>query len=354
MVASHIIEHNHEAEIGNRFQCSIQAKYGVCKRDEKFFKDPIMKKKSRIFIAGHRGMVGSAILRKLLEKGCQNIIFRPHEHLDLTRQEQVEEFFNKERPEYVFLAAARVGGIQANVDHPAEYLYENLAMQNNIIHQSFLNEVKKFCFLGSSCVYPRDCPQPMKEHYLLSGPLEPTNEGYALAKIAGLKLVELYRKQYGFPGISVMPCNLYGTNDSFDPLNSHVLSALVKKFVDAVDDGINSVTLWGTGKAKREFMHVDDAAEAILFLMENYDSSQIINIGWGGDVSIKQLAVLIAQMAGFKGSLLWDTSRPDGMLRKCLDVSHMEKLGYTPKITLEEGIRKTIEEYKELKRMVKE
>ena len=309
-----------------------------------------MKKESRIYIAGHRGMVGSAILRKLKERGYENLICRTHEHLDITQQEQVEEFFDKERPEYVFLAAARVGGIQANIDHPAEFLYENLAIQNNVIHQSYLHGVKKLCFLGSSCIYPRACPQPMKEEYLLTGPLEPTNEGYALAKIAGLKLVEFYRKQYGLPWISIMPCNLYGTNDSFDLLNSHVLSVLVKKIVDAVDNERKSVTIWGTGTARREFMHVDDAAEAFLFLMEQYDSARTINIGWGEDVSIKELAVLIAEKAGFQGNLIWDKSRPDGMPRKCMDVSRMKSFGYSPVITLEEGIEKTIAEYRDLKR----
>ena len=309
-----------------------------------------MKKESRIYIAGHRGMVGSAILRKLEEREYENLICRTHEHLDLTRQEQVKEFFDKEQPEYVFLSAARVGGIQANIDHPAEFLYENLAIQNNVIHQSYLHGVKKLCFLGSSCIYPRACPQPMKEEYLLTGPLEPTNEGYALAKIAGLKMVGFYRKQYGLPWISVMPCNLYGTNNSFDPLNSHVLSALVKIFVDAVDDEKKSVTIWGTGTARREFMHVDDAAEAFLFLMEQYDSGRTINIGWGEDVSIKELAVLIAEKAGFQGGLIWDKSRPDGMPRKCMDVSRMKDLGYSPVITLEEGIENTIADYRKLKR----
>jgi len=310
-----------------------------------------MKKESRIYVVGHCGMVGSAIFRKLKEREYENLIYRTHEHLDLTRQEQVEEFFDKEQPEYVFLAAARVGGIQANIDHPAEFLYENLAIQNNVIHQSYLHGVKKLCFLGSSCIYPRDCSQPMKEEYLLSGPLEPTNEGYALAKIAGLKMVEFYRKQYDLPWISVMPCNLYGTNNSFDPLNSHVLSALVKIFVDAVDDKRKSVTIWGTGTARREFMHVDDVTEAFLFLMEQYDSARIINIGWGEDVSIKELATLIAEKTCFQGNLIWDKSRPDGMPRKCMDVSRMKSLGYSPVITLEEGIEKTITEYRELKKI---
>ena len=305
---------------------------------------------SRIYISGHRGLVGSAILRKLRKRGYRDIVCVGHEQLDLTKQDQVKQFFDEEQPEYVFLAAARVGGIQANVEHPAEFLYENLAIQNNVIHQSYLHAVKKICFLGSSCIYPRACPQPMKEEYLLSGLLEPTNEGYAIAKIAGLKLIQFYRKQYGFSGISVMPCNLYGTNDSFDPANSHVLSALVKKCVDAVDDEMESITIWGSGKARREFMHVDDAAELITILMEKYDSPEIINIGCGEDISIKRLAILIAEKAGFQGNLIWDKSRPDGMPRKCMDVSRMKALGYSPVITLEEGIEKTIAEYRELKR----
>jgi GDP-L-fucose synthase len=308
-----------------------------------------MKTTYKIYVAGHIGMVGSAIVRALKKSGFGNLLLRSSSELDLRDPLAVEKFFEAKKPDVVILAAARVGGIQANIDHPAEFLYENLAIQNNVIHQSFLKGVKKFCFLGSSCVYPRECPQPMKEEYLLTGPLEPTNEGYALAKIAGLKMVEFYRKQYGFPGISVMPCNLYGTNDSFDPKNSHVLSSLIKKFVDAVEGGAESVTIWGTGRVRREFMHVDDAAEAILFLMERYDSPQIINVGWGEDVSIKELAFLIAKKAGFEGEFVWDKSKPDGMPRKCLDVSRMKALGFTPKIHLEDGIQKTIEEYKELK-----
>ncbi len=295
-------------------------------------------------------MVGFAILRLLRKCGFDNLLLRSSKELDLRDFLAVEKFFEAETPDVVILAAARVGGIQANIDHPADFLYENLAIQNNVIHQSYLSGVKKICFLGSSCIYPRKCPQPMKEEYLLTGPLEPTNEGYALAKIAGVKMIEFYRKQYGFCGISVMPCNLYGTNDSFDPLHSHVLSALVKKFVDAVDNKAQSVTIWGTGTARREFMHVDDAAEAILFLMEHYDSPQLINIGWGEDISIKELALLIAQKAGFGGELIWDTTKPDGMLRKCMDVSRIKTFGYAPKITLEKGIQKTIEEYREFKR----
>lgn len=305
----------------------------------------------RIFVAGHNGMVGSAIVRLLRKRGFENLILCSHRELDLRDSHAVQVFFEAQKPEIVVLSAARVGGIQANLDHPAEFLYDNLAIQNNVIHQSFLNGVKKFCFLGSSCIYPRESPQPMKEQYLLTGLLEPTNEGYALAKIAGIKMVEYYRRQYGFGGISAMPCNLYGTNDSFDPLHSHVLSALIKKFVDAVDSGINNVSIWGTGSARREFMHVDDAAEAIFFFMDHYDSPEFINVGWGNDVSIRDLASLIAERAGFTGSIAWDSSKPDGMPRKCMDVSRMKELGYYPIITLEEGIDKTIEEYRKNKNL---
>ena len=308
-----------------------------------------MDKKNKIYVAGHNGMVGSAIVRRLRERRFDNLVLRSHSELDLVDCAAVDDFFKTQKPDVVILAAARVGGIQANIDFPARFLYENLAIQNNVISRSHLYNVKKFCFLGSSCVYPRQCPQPMKEEYLLTGPLEPTNEGYALAKIAGLKMVEFYRRQYAFNGISVMPCNLYGTGDSFDPMHSHVLSALVKKFVDAASDGVESVTVWGTGTAKREFMHVDDAAEAILFLMAHYDSDRFINVGWGRDIAIKELAETIAEKAGFKGRIIWDKSRPDGMARKCMDVSQMNDCGYEPKITLTEGIEKTIEEYKLLR-----
>ena len=308
----------------------------------------MMNKTQRVFVAGHNGMVGSAIVRLLRKRGFENLILRSHCELDLRDSHAVQELFEARKPEIVVLAAARVGGIQANLDHPAEFLHDNLAIQNNVIHQSFLHRVKKFCFLGSSCIYPRECPQPMKEQYLLTGLLEPTNEAYALAKIAGLKMVEYYRRQYGFGCISVMPCNLYGANDSFDPLHSHVLSALVKKFVDAVDSKISNVSIWGTGSAKREFMHVNDAAEAILFLMDNYNESEFINVGWGIDISIRDLADLIAKKAGYKGSIKWDATKPDGMPRKCMDVSRLNALGYTPKISLEDGIKKTIEEYRAL------
>ncbi len=309
-----------------------------------------MNKTDKIFVAGHNGMVGSAIVRSLKAQEFDNIILQNSSDLDLRNPEVVESFFTIYKPEIVILAAARVGGIQANIDRPAEFLHENLVIQNNVIHQAYLRNVKKFCFLGSSCIYPKECPQPMKEEFLLTGLLEPTNEGYALAKIVGLKMIEYYRKQYGFPGISVMPCNLYGTNDSFDPLHSHVLSSLVKRFVDAVDNDDKNVTIWGAGIARREFMHVDDVASAIIHLIANYDFSQFVNVGWGEDISIKDLASLISLNTGYTGTISWDTTKPEGMLRKCLDVSKMEKNGYLPHITLEEGVRKTIQEYKKIKK----
>jgi len=303
----------------------------------------------KIYIAGHRGLVGSAIVRQLESRGFANLLMRTHKELNLLDEVAVRDFFNKERPNIVILAAARVGGIQANVDYPAEFLYENLCIQNNVIHQSHLHKVKKLCFLGSSCIYPKECSQPIKEDYLLSGKLEPTNEGYALAKISGIKMVEFYKKQYDLNGISIMPCNLYGTNDSFNPLYSHVLSSLVKRFVDAVDQSLSDVTVWGSGIARREFMHVDDAAEAILFLIENYNELEFINVGVGKDISIKELAQLVAEKTGYQGNISWDLSKPDGMLKKCLDVSKLTELGYSPKISLPKGIEKTIQEYKKTK-----
>ncbi|MGA2162796.1 MAG: GDP-L-fucose synthase [Methanoregula sp.] len=305
---------------------------------------------STIYVAGHNGMVGSAIMRLLQTRGFDKIITRSSKELDLRDGNQVGDFLRIKKPEFIFLAAAKVGGIQANSIAPASFLYDNLMIQANIIHQSYLHGVKKILVLGSSCIYPKDCPQPMKEGYLLSGKLEPTNEGYALAKIVALKQAEYYQKQYGFNAISVMPPNLYGPNDSFDLGKSHVLSALVRRFVDAVDTNNNEITLWGSGSARREFMHVDDLAEALLFFMQNYNDPEFINIGWGADISIKELAEKIAYKTGYRGKILWDLSKPDGMLRKCMDVSKSNSLGYHPKISLDEGISYMIEYYKQQKR----
>lgn len=309
-----------------------------------------MHQDNRIFVAGHTGMVGSALVRLLEKDEYTNLILRTHAELDLLDGDAVKDFFDTAKPEIVIFAAARVGGIKANIEHPAEFLYENLCIQNNVIHAAHLHKVKKFCFLGTSCIYPRECPQPMKEEYVLGGHLEPTNEGYALAKIAGLKMVSYYRKQYGFPGISIMPCNLYGTNDSYDPEHSHVLSALVRKFVDATDNRDVQVTLWGTGSSCREFMHVDDAAEAVLFFLGHCNGEQWINVGPGREISIRELAAVIAEKTGYKGQILWDPAKPDGMPHKCLDVSRMRDLGFFPKISLSEGIERTIREYKTLKK----
>lgn len=309
-----------------------------------------MTKNSRIFVAGHNGMVGSAVVRLLKAQGFSQLILRSRSELDLCNTLAVAEFFHKENPEIVVMAAAKVGGIKANSTYPADFLYENLVIQNNLIHQSHVNGVKKFCFLGSSCIYPRECPQPIKEEYLLTGPLEPTNEGYALAKIAGLKMVEFYHRQYGFPGISLMPCNLYGTNDCFDLDKSHVLSALVRKFVDARDNNTPEVVVWGSGRARREFMHVDDAAAAILFALDRLEGPKFVNVGWGEDVTIKELADLIAKVTGFNGKVVWDTAKPDGMPRKCMDISRMKALGFTPHITLQKGVEQTVGEYRMLKK----
>ena len=262
-----------------------------------------MNKSDKIYVAGHNGMVGSAIVRLLKKRGFDNLILRTHKELDLIDSNAVKDFFSLAQPDIVIMAAARVGGIQANIEHPAEFLHENLAIQTNIIRNSFLQKAKKVCFLGSSCVYPRECSQPMKEEYLLTGQLEPTNEGYALAKIAGIKMIEYYRRQYGFNGISLIPCNLYGTNDNFDPMHSHVVAALIRKIVDAVDNAEESVSIWGTGKARRELMHVDDAADAIVFFIENEAGPQMINIGWGEDISIEKLTLLVARKAGFTGAI---------------------------------------------------
>ena len=310
----------------------------------------MVSKNSKIYIAGHRGMVGSAILKVLQEGGFTNLIYASRNELDLTNQQAVKTFFEREQPEIVILAAAKVGGIQANIDNPATFLIDNLQIQNNVISTSLQFNIKKFVFLGSSCIYPRESPQPMKEDYLLTGKLEPTNEGYAIAKIAGIKLLEAMYKQYRFKSIRLMPCNLYGPNDSFDLKHSHVLSALVKRFSDAKSNSDDSITLWGSGIARREFMHVDDLAKAVTYMILNYNDPQFINIGSGYDLSIRELAEMIALQTGFNGEILWDTSKPDGMLRKCMDVTRMKELGFEPTISLEAGIKEMIHIYNNIKK----
>jgi len=306
-----------------------------------------MPKDSRIYIAGHRGLVGSAILRKLKDSGYVNLICKTHRELDLTRQERVEAFFDRERPEYVFLAAAKVGGIGANSAYPAEFIYQNLAIQTNIIHASHRFEVEKLLFLGSSCIYPRDCPQPMKEEYLLSGYLEATNAPYAIAKIAGIEMCRSYNRQYGVRFISVMPTNLYGPNDNFDLETSHVLPALIRKFHEAKVDGRKAVEIWGTGTPRREFLHVDDLADACVFLMDTYDGSEIVNIGVGRDLTIRELAEMIAEIVHFEGDLRFDAGKPDGTPVKRLDVSRLRALGWEAKIPLRQGLEETYGWYRE-------
>jgi GDP-L-fucose synthase len=303
-----------------------------------------MDKSSVIYVAGHRGMVGSAIVRKLEREGYTNIITRSSKDLDLRNQSAVTEFFKSEKPDYVFLAAAKVGGIVANNTYRADFLYENLMIQSNVIHQSHVNGVKKLLFLGSSCIYPKMCPQPIKEEYLLTGSLEHTNEPYAIAKIAGLKMCESYRMQYGSDFISVMPTNLYGPNDNYDLNNSHVLPALVRKFYEAVRDGKPHVEIWGSGKPMREFLHVDDLADACYFLMQNYSGAGFFNIGTGTDLSIADLAGMIKKISRFAGELKFDASKPDGTPRKLLDVSAMHNLGWKHRISLEEGLKMVWEE----------
>ena len=306
-----------------------------------------MEKDSKIYIAGHRGMVGSAIHRKLREKGFHNFVLRTSKELDLRNQQAVSDFFQTERPDYVFLAAAKVGGIIANNTYRADFLYENLAIQNNVIHSAYETNVKKLMFLGSSCIYPKLAPQPLKEEYLLSGFLEETNEPYAIAKIAGIKLCEAYRKQYGCDFISVMPTNLYGPNDNYDLQNSHVLPAMIRKFHEAKLSGSESVTLWGTGSPMREFLHADDLAEACVYLMENYSEPQLINVGTGIDVTIKDLAEIVSNIVGFEGELIWDTTKPDGTPRKLMDVSKLHTQGWRHTIDLQQGITLAYQDFLE-------
>ena len=304
-----------------------------------------MNKESKIYIAGHRGLVGSAILRRLTAEGYSNIIVRTHKDLDLTNQNDVNAFFEREKPEYVFMAAAKVGGIIANNTYPGEFIYVNLAIQTNTIHAAYQNGVKKFLFLGSSCIYPKHAPQPIKEEYLLTDVLEPTNEPYAIAKIAGIKMIQAYSRQYGFDGICLMPTNLYGPGDNFDLETSHVMPALIRKFHVAKVNNSQEVVIWGTGKPRREFLYVDDLADATVFLMNNYNSSEIINVGVGKDISIGELAELIRDIVGYKGEIIYDTSKPDGTSRKLLDVSRLESLNWKPKTSLKEGIEKTYQFY---------
>ncbi len=300
-----------------------------------------MNKDAKIYVAGHRGLVGAAIVRRLQAAGFQNLVFRTSSELDLREQQSVRDFFAEEKPDHVILAAAKVGGILANDSYPAEFIYDNLMMEANIIHASYQNRVSKLLALGSTCIYPRLAPQPMKEEYLLSGPLEPTNEWYAVAKIAGIKLCQAYQRQYGCKFIAAMPTNLYGPGDNFDLEKSHVLPAMLRKFHEAKLSGEPAVTLWGTGKALREFLHVDDMADACLFLMENYNGEGIVNIGVGEDLSIADLAGIVRDVVGFDGEIVYDTSKPDGTPRKLVDVGKITGLGWRAKIGLREGIAQT-------------
>jgi GDP-L-fucose synthase len=304
-----------------------------------------MEKNSRIYVAGHTGMVGSAIVRCLQQNGYENIIRRTHKELDLTNQAECEKFFEEEKPEYVFLAAAKVGGIHANDTYPADFIMENMLIECNVIRSAFKNKVKKLMFLGSACIYPKLCPQPIKEEYLLTGPLEPTNEAYALAKISGIKMCQSYNKQYGTRYISVMPANLYGINDRFDEYNSHVIPSMMIKFHKAKLENRPFVELWGTGKPLREFLYVDDMAEACLYLMQNYESSELINIGSGREISIRELAEIIRDVVGFQGEIVFDTTKPDGTPRRVLDNSKISATGWKPKMDIREGIKREYEYY---------
>lgn len=308
-----------------------------------------MEKNAKIYIAGHRGMVGSAIHRKLAKEGYTDIVTRSSNELDLRDQVAVQAFFDLEKPDYVFLAAAKVGGIVANNTYRADFLYENLAIQNNVIHQSYKHGVKKLMFLGSSCIYPKLAPQPLKEEYLLTGLLEETNEPYAIAKIAGIKMCEAYRAQYGCNFISVMPTNLYGFNDNYHPENSHVLPALIRRFHEAKINNAPQVTIWGSGSPLREFLFADDLAEACYYLMQHYDEPSLINIGTGEDISIKDLALLIKKVIGYEGALTFDSSKPDGTPRKLMDVSKLHKFGWKHKVELEQGIKLAYEDFLDIR-----
>ena len=302
---------------------------------------------SKIYVAGHRGMVGSAILRRLETLGYSTLVFRSHAELDLTNQDQVSRFFEQEKPDYVFLAAAKVGGIHANNTFRADFIYQNLMLEANIIHQAYLNGVKKLLFLGSSCIYPKECPQPIQESALLTGLLEPTNEPYAIAKIAGIKLCESYNRQHGTRFISAMPTNLYGPNDNYDLNNSHVLPALIRKFHEAKLNQAPSVEIWGTGRPRREFLYVEDLAEALVFLMQHYDGDEIVNVGTGTDLTISELAALVKEIVGFTGALTFNTDKPDGTMVKRLDVSKLAHLGWQAHTSLRDGIAKAYADYQQ-------
>lgn len=306
----------------------------------------ILDRTKKIYVAGHRGLVGSALVRKLKADGFLNIVTRTHEELDLTRQTEVENFFAREQPSYVILAAAKVGGIYANDTYPADFIMKNLQIECNVIDAAHKNGVEKLLFLGSSCIYPRECPQPIKEEYLLSGYLEKTNEAYALAKIAGLKMCAFYNQQYGTDYISVMPCNLYGVNDNFSPENSHVLPALMRKFHEAKEKNEPTVTVWGSGRPLREFLNVDDLADACLFLMDHYKGNEFFNVGYGKEITILELAEMMKRVTGFQGEIILDSSKPDGTPRKLTDISRLKEMGWKPKICLEEGLKQTYEWYK--------
>ena len=306
-----------------------------------------MNKDSKIYVAGHRGLVGSAIVRELKKKGCTNIIGKTHKELDLMDALAVENFFKEERPEYVFLAAAKVGGIYANSTYPADFIFENLQIQNNVIGNAYKYGVKKLMFLGSSCIYPKMCPQPIKEEYLLSGYLEETNEAYALAKISGLKMCQYFNKQYGTNFISVMPTNLYGPYDNFHPEHSHVMPALIRRFHEAKVNGAKEVVVWGSGTPLREFLYSEDMADACIYLMENYEGNDFFNIGTGKEITIKGLAELIKEVVGYEGEIVWDSSKPDGTPRKLLDVSRLESQGWKYKMELKDGIKEAYKWYLE-------
>ena len=301
----------------------------------------MMRTDARIHVAGHTGMVGAAIVRRLRTEGFRDLVLRTHSELDLTNQDAVDAFYAAQRPEYVFLAAARVGGIHANSTYPAEFIHDNLAIQGNVIHSAWKHGAKKLLFLGSSCIYPRDCPQPIKEEYLLTGPLEASNEWYAVAKIAGIKMCQAYRKQYGFDAICAMPTNLYGPGDNYHPENSHVVPALIRRFHEAKLAGSPEVAVWGSGRPLRELLHVDDLADALLLLMQRYSDAQLVNVGSGEEVSIAELAKLIADVAGYRGAIRFDTSQPDGTPRKLLDSSRIRALGWQPSVGLRSGLQST-------------